>query len=102
MTEAQDSGDLQRAQVRNLATVATTLLERAAAAPAGRAALTSSRGGRSAQGEARSVPAVVRMCGVPPRPSFGTTVGGGRASTALISYRVGGSLQRLGIGGWSP
>jgi hypothetical protein len=40
MTEAQDSGDLQRAQVRNLATVATTLLERAAAAPAGRAALT--------------------------------------------------------------
>ena len=39
MTEAQDSGDLERAQVHNLATAATTLLERAAAAPAGRAAL---------------------------------------------------------------
>jgi hypothetical protein len=49
--------------------------------------------------EARSVPAVFRMCGVPPRPSFGTTVGGVRAGKALISYRVGGSLQRLCIGG---
>ena len=39
MTEAQDSGDLKGAQVHNLATAATTLLERAAAAPAGRAAL---------------------------------------------------------------
>jgi quercetin dioxygenase-like cupin family protein len=39
MTPAQDSGDLQITQVRNLGAAATTLLERAAAAPAGRAAL---------------------------------------------------------------
>jgi hypothetical protein len=40
MTKAQDSGDLQNTQVHNLVAAATTLLERAAAAPAGRAALT--------------------------------------------------------------
>jgi quercetin dioxygenase-like cupin family protein len=40
MTEAQDSGDVERAQVHNLAAAAVKLLERAAAAPAGRAALT--------------------------------------------------------------
>jgi hypothetical protein len=50
--------------------------------------------------EASSVPAVFRIFGVPPRPSLGTTVGGVRASEALISYRVGGWLQRLCIGGW--
>jgi len=32
--------------------------------------------------EARSVPAVFRIFGVPPRPSLGTTVGGVRASEA--------------------
>jgi hypothetical protein len=42
MTEAPDGGDPERIQVRNLAAAATTLLERAAAAPAGRAALTPS------------------------------------------------------------
>jgi quercetin dioxygenase-like cupin family protein len=40
MTGAPDGGDLEKIQVRNLAAAATTLLERAAAAPAGRAALT--------------------------------------------------------------
>jgi hypothetical protein len=40
MTETQDSGDVERAQVHNLAAAAVKLLERAAAAPAGRAALT--------------------------------------------------------------
>jgi quercetin dioxygenase-like cupin family protein len=40
MTEVQDSGDLERAQVYNLAAAGTTLLERAVAASAGRAALT--------------------------------------------------------------
>lgn len=40
MTEAQDSRDLTITQMRNLGAAATTLLERAAAAPAGRAALT--------------------------------------------------------------
>jgi hypothetical protein len=40
MTEARDSRDLAITQVRNLGAAATTLLERAAAAPAGRAALT--------------------------------------------------------------
>jgi hypothetical protein len=40
MTEAQHSGDVEGAQVCNLAAAASTLLERAAAAPAGRAALT--------------------------------------------------------------
>jgi hypothetical protein len=40
-------------------------------------------------------PTSVRMCGVPPRPSFGTSVGGVRANGALISYHLGGSLQRL-------
>jgi quercetin dioxygenase-like cupin family protein len=40
MTEGQDSGDVERAQVHNLAAAAAELLERAAAAPAGRAALT--------------------------------------------------------------
>jgi quercetin dioxygenase-like cupin family protein len=40
MTEAQDSGDVERAQVHNLAVAAAKLLERVAAAPAGRAALT--------------------------------------------------------------
>jgi hypothetical protein len=40
MSEAQDGGDLENTQVRNLATAAAELLERAAAAPAGRAALT--------------------------------------------------------------
>ncbi|HSO53811.1 MAG TPA: LuxR family transcriptional regulator [Actinomycetes bacterium] len=40
MTEAQDSGEVERAQVHNLAVVAAELLERAATAPAGRAALT--------------------------------------------------------------
>jgi quercetin dioxygenase-like cupin family protein len=40
MTEAQDSGIPRMAEVHNLAAAATTLLERAAAAPAGRAALT--------------------------------------------------------------
>jgi quercetin dioxygenase-like cupin family protein len=40
MTEAQDSGDVENPQVHNLAAAAATLLERAAAAPAGRAALT--------------------------------------------------------------
>jgi quercetin dioxygenase-like cupin family protein len=40
MTKAQDSGDLQNTQVRNLVAAVAKLLERAAAAPAGRAALT--------------------------------------------------------------
>jgi quercetin dioxygenase-like cupin family protein len=40
MTEAQDSSDEDNTQVRNLAAIAADLLERAAAAPAGRAALT--------------------------------------------------------------
>jgi hypothetical protein len=40
MTKAQDSGDVERAQVHNLAAVVPMLLERAAAASAGRAALT--------------------------------------------------------------
>jgi quercetin dioxygenase-like cupin family protein len=40
MTEAQDGGDLEKIQVHNLAAAAAKLLERAAAAPAGRAALT--------------------------------------------------------------
>jgi len=40
MTEAQHSGDVEGAQVCNRAAAASTLLERAAAAPAGRAALT--------------------------------------------------------------
>ena len=40
MTEAQDSGDVDPAQVHNLAAAAAELLERAVAAPAGRAALT--------------------------------------------------------------
>ena len=40
MTEARDSRDLTITQVRNLGAAATTLLVRAAAAPAGRAALT--------------------------------------------------------------
>jgi hypothetical protein len=40
MTQAQDSGDLEDIQVRNLAAAAIRLLERAAGAPAGRAALT--------------------------------------------------------------
>jgi hypothetical protein len=48
MAEAQSSGDLQRAQVRNLATAVPTLLERAAAAAAGRAALTLVPGGGAA------------------------------------------------------
>jgi quercetin dioxygenase-like cupin family protein len=40
MTEAQDTGDTENAQVRNLPAAAATLLERAAAAaPAGRAVL---------------------------------------------------------------
>jgi hypothetical protein len=37
MTKAQDSGDLQNTQVRNLVAAVAKLLERAAAAPAGRA-----------------------------------------------------------------
>ncbi|HSO51963.1 MAG TPA: LuxR family transcriptional regulator [Actinomycetes bacterium] len=40
MTEAQDSGYLEHGQVHNLAVAAAELLERATAAPAGRAALT--------------------------------------------------------------
>jgi hypothetical protein len=40
MTQAQSSGDLENTQVQNLAAAGTKLLERAAAAPAGRAALT--------------------------------------------------------------
>jgi quercetin dioxygenase-like cupin family protein len=40
MTQAQHSAGPWNAQVRNLATAAAELLERAAAAPAGRAALT--------------------------------------------------------------
>jgi hypothetical protein len=40
MTKAQDSGDVERAQVHNLAAAVPMLLERAAAASAGRAALT--------------------------------------------------------------
>ena len=41
------------------------------------------------------------MCGVQPQPSFGTTVGGVRASNPhLVSRR--GSLQRLCIGAWGP
>jgi quercetin dioxygenase-like cupin family protein len=40
MTEVQDSGDLKNTQVHNLAAAGTTLLQRAAAASAGRAALT--------------------------------------------------------------
>ena len=40
MTKAQDSGDLQNTQVRNLVAAVAKRLERAAAAPAGRAALT--------------------------------------------------------------
>ena len=40
MTQAKDSPGAGNAQVRNLATVAAELLERAAAAPAGRAAQT--------------------------------------------------------------
>jgi quercetin dioxygenase-like cupin family protein len=40
MSQAQDSRDEDNAQVRNLAAVAADLLEQAAAAPAGRAALT--------------------------------------------------------------
>jgi hypothetical protein len=37
---AQDSGDVERARVYNIAGAAARLLERAAAAPTGRAALT--------------------------------------------------------------
>ena len=40
MTEVQDSGELKNTQVHNLAAAVTQLLDRAAAAPAGRAALT--------------------------------------------------------------
>ena len=40
MTEAQDGRDVERAQVHNLAAAAAELLERAAAAPVGRTALT--------------------------------------------------------------
>ena len=40
MTQGQERRDADDAQVRNLATVAADLLEQAAAAPAGRAALT--------------------------------------------------------------
>jgi hypothetical protein len=41
------------------------------------------------------------VCGVQPQPSFGTTVGGVRASNPhLVSRR--GSLQRLCIGAWGP
>ena len=40
MTQAQSSRDLENTQVQNLAAAGTKLLERAAAAPAGRAALT--------------------------------------------------------------
>jgi hypothetical protein len=40
MTQAQSSRDLENTQVQNLATAVPTLLERAAAAPAGRAPLT--------------------------------------------------------------
>jgi hypothetical protein len=40
MTQAHDSMDAGDARVRNLAAAATELLERAVAAPAGRAALT--------------------------------------------------------------
>ena len=40
MTEAQDSRDVERAQVHNLAAAAAELLERAAAASVGRTALT--------------------------------------------------------------
>jgi quercetin dioxygenase-like cupin family protein len=40
MTEEQNGGELDTTPVRNLAAAATQLLERAAAAPAGRAALT--------------------------------------------------------------
>jgi hypothetical protein len=47
MTEAQYSGDLENIQVHNLAAAAALLLERAAAAPAGRAALTNVRAIRS-------------------------------------------------------
>lgn len=40
MTEAHDSGHLEHAKVHHLAAAAAELLERATAAPAGRAALT--------------------------------------------------------------
>jgi hypothetical protein len=40
MTEAYDSGHLEHAKVHHLAAAAAELLERATAAPAGRAALT--------------------------------------------------------------
>ena len=63
MTEAQDSGDVERARVRNLPAAAAELLERAAAAPAGRAALSlvSGAGARSSRrcwrcGKARTWP----------------------------------------------
>jgi quercetin dioxygenase-like cupin family protein len=57
MTEAPDGGDLEKIQVRNLEAAATTLLERAAAAPAGRAALTlvPGAGGVSAQADPAGV-----------------------------------------------
>jgi hypothetical protein len=61
MAEAQSSGDLQRAQVRNLATAVPTLLERAAAAPAGRTALTLVPGGGCAQADAAGVPGGVQL-----------------------------------------
>jgi hypothetical protein len=46
MAEAQASGDVERAQAHNLAAAAAELLERAAAAPTGRAPLTLSWVGR--------------------------------------------------------
>lgn len=50
MTQAQDSGDLEDIRVHDLAGAATRLLERAAAALAGRVALTLNPGrGRFAQ-----------------------------------------------------
>jgi hypothetical protein len=40
MTEVEDSGEVENAQVHNLAAAAAELLDRAATSPAGRAALT--------------------------------------------------------------
>ena len=53
MTQAQDSGDLEDIRVHDLAGAATRLLERAAAALAGRVALTLVAGADPGRGRGR-------------------------------------------------
>jgi hypothetical protein len=97
MTEAPDGGDLEKIQVRNLEAAATTLLERAAAAPAGRAALTLVPGAGGGLRSSRPCWRCGEACTWPTRCVWGGDAAGPAGPGAADDQR-----RTLGVGSGRP